>query len=85
MKNQSNSAKIALIGETLKVVASKNPSLVGICGQVNDETKNILTVNTKKGIKKLIKEQIVIKIGNRKIDGKKLIGRIETRIKSYKP
>lgn len=82
MKHQSKDAKAALIGETLEVTESKNRTLKGIRGKVIDETKNMLTIMTDQGLKKVIKDQATFKAGNRKIKGEKLAGRIETRIKS---
>ncbi|MBW2965394.1 ribonuclease P protein subunit [Candidatus Woesearchaeota archaeon] len=77
MKN----ARVALIGEALIVTDAKNPSLIGITGTATDETKNTITIKTKNGDKKIIKDQAVIKTGNIIIDGKQLTGRIEARIK----
>jgi RNase P/RNase MRP subunit p29 len=82
MKHQSRDAKVALIGETLEVVESKNRTLVGIRGQAIDETRNTITIRTKDGIKRVIKDQVTFKVGNKRIEGKKLSGRIEARIKS---
>lgn len=47
-----------LVGSKIKVISAKNRMLEGIKGEVIEETKNLLIVETKKGIKKLIKEQI---------------------------
>ncbi|MBW2996901.1 ribonuclease P protein subunit [Candidatus Woesearchaeota archaeon] len=66
----------------LQVIRAKNKSLEGLSGQVIDETRNTMTVMTEKGKKKLIKNQIIIKINNKTIDGKKLAGRIEERLKN---
>ncbi len=53
-----------LIGNKIKIVDAKNTSLKGIKGKVIDETKNLLVVETRKGIKKLLKEQIKFRIEN---------------------
>ena len=74
-------AKVALIGKTICIAGSKNSALVGIRGQIIDETKNTLKIQTKNKIKTLIKDQISIKINDKTIDGEKLSGRIEERIK----
>ena len=81
MKNQGKSAKIALIGETLEVTDSRNRMFTGMRGKVVDETRNTLTIMTEKGTKRVIKDQVILKVGNRTIEGKKLSGRIEARIK----
>ncbi len=51
-----------LIGKKIKVVDATNKSLIGIEGVVVDETKNLLIVETSKGRKKLLKEQITIEV-----------------------
>ncbi|MBL7147386.1 MAG: ribonuclease P protein subunit [Nanoarchaeota archaeon] len=50
--------KNLMIGSPIEITESKNKSLIGLKGNVIDETKNTLTINTKKGIKKAIKSQI---------------------------
>ena len=81
MSKQENSAKVALVGETVQVTDSQNPALVGLSGQAIDETRNTIVIQTLKGKKTIIKEQVTIKIANNTINGKKLTGRIENRIK----
>jgi len=46
------------IGSNIKVKESQNKYLVGLKGKVIDETKGILILETKKGVKKIIKSQI---------------------------
>ncbi|MDP6641861.1 MAG: ribonuclease P protein subunit [Candidatus Nanoarchaeia archaeon] len=74
-----------LIGLTIEITESKNNSLIGLKGKIIDETKNTLTLETKKGIKKIIKSQIKFKIKNNdqmiEIDGKLIVNRPEDRIK----
>ena len=70
-----------LIGKTVFVTASQNPQFVGIEGFVIDETRNTITIKTEEKVKKLPKDQLTLKIENKNIDGKDLIGRIEERIK----
>lgn len=54
-------------------------------GKIIDETKFTFKIKTQYGIKKIIKNQVkmLIKINNNKIeiDGNKLIGRAEERLK----
>lgn len=50
------------IGQEIKVTKSSNKQLENIEGKVIDETKNTITIETDKGIKKLIKKQIEIEI-----------------------
>ncbi len=74
-----------LIGIRAEIAVSKNRSLAGISGIIVDETKNTLTLETKNGRKKLIKNQstLLLYIDGKKImvDGKLLVARPEDRIK----
>jgi ribonuclease P protein subunit POP4 len=75
--------KHELIGNTLEVIGSKNDELVGIKGNIIDESKNTLTIVTTNGKKKrLIKEHITFKINDRTtIEGKNITFRPEDRTK----
>ena len=84
MTSIKNVVKDELIGLHVTVVEATNPALVGIKGQVIDETKNTLVVkNSKRST--LVKDQVVIETeyNNKKlrVDGKKLTRRPEDRIK----
>ncbi len=74
-----------LIGLIIEITESKNKSLIGLKGKIIDETKNILTLETKEGIKKIIKSQVKFKTKfmNKKIevDGRLLINKPEDRLK----
>lgn len=73
-----------LIGLFVEVVEAKNKALIGIKGKVVDETRNMLMVDNKK----LIKDEVVLEVQYHdqkiKVDGKKLVGRPEDRIKKVK-
>ena len=51
-------------------------------GIIVDETKNMLSLETKNKIRKFIKKTIEIKINNKIIQGKKITKRPEERVKS---
>lgn len=73
-----------IIGLTIIITQSKNKTLVGLQGKIVDETKYMITIKTSKGDKKLIKKEIKFQIIDGKmieIDGSKLVGRPEDRIK----
>ena len=74
------SYKGELIGSEIEVVSSKNKTLIGLKGKVIDETKNTITIKNK-GIKKLLKSHITIKIDGKVFEGKILQKRPEDRIK----
>ena len=81
MKKQLHLIRGELIGLEVEVVGSKNPSLKGKRGTITDETKNMLTIEKDGTISKLIKEQVVLKIGDQEIPGAALCSRPEERIK----
>ena len=69
--------KNTLIGTKIEIVDAQNKNLLGLSGKVIDETKNMLTLETQKGIKKLIKSQITFKMGSSIIKGDHVIRRPE--------
>ncbi len=72
----------ALIGKVVEVVDSNNKSLVGIKGEVIDETKNTLHVRCKDEVKVLLKSTIKIKLSSGEvIEGNKITKRPQERIK----
>lgn len=79
--NPRDVLKSELIGLEAEIVAAKNPTLKGIKGKITDETKNTITIGTKK----ILKAQVTIKmkIKNRIaiVKGEKLVARPEERIK----
>ena len=84
--NCRRSMKDELIGLELEVLKSDNTQLVGIKGQVIDETKNTITIQSQdKKIKKLIKKDIIFTIESRgkkqTIIGSKITFRPEERVK----
>lgn len=73
------------IGRQIEIVEAKNKDLVGMKGEIVDETKNMFTVEVKGKMKRIIKDQVMLKVAfdshNYKVDGKLLVGRPEDRIK----
>lgn len=70
-----------LIGKTITVTHADNESLIGISGQVVDETKNTLRIRSDRGEKTLIKEQVTLRIQDVEVKGKLLTQRPEKRTK----
>ena len=64
---------------------SKNKSDIGIEGIIIDDSRNMLTIKTSRGKKKVVKEKnkFLMVINNKEmlIDGKDLIGRVDERLK----
>jgi ribonuclease P protein subunit POP4 len=81
VQKKAKTERLVLIGSIIQIEGSKNKTLNGINGKIIDETKNTITIQTTKGTKKIIKDQTTIRVNNKTIDGKKLIGRTESRIK----
>ena len=81
-----NLVRHELTGLEVKVVESTNPSQAGLSGRVVDESRNILTIETKAGVKNLPKKDCVFSFrlpsGERvRIEGHLLVARPEDRIK----
>lgn len=80
-----NLTRMEWIGRQIEIVEAKNKDLVGMKGEIVDETKNMFTVEVKGKMKRIIKDQVMLKVAfdshNYKVDGKLLVGRPEDRIK----
>lgn len=72
---------IILLGKQVEVIQSSNRYEVGLKGLVIEDTKNTIKIRTENEVKILIKNNIILKINDRKIDGNLLIGKEEERIK----
>lgn len=72
---------IILLGKKVEVIQSSNRYEVGIKGLVIEDKKNTIKIRTENGVKILIKNNIILMINDRKIDGNLLIGKEEERIK----
>lgn len=83
-----NLVKHEIIGLTIRVIKSTDPEKAGLCGTVDDETKNIIHIKTKTGVKKVPKGESTFLFttpnGEVEVDGKKLIAKPEDRIKKSK-
>ena len=77
-KKENNNYKEVLVGKEVKITSNNKV----IQGTVSLETKNTLKIDTALGIKTLIKNNCEIIVDNKKIIGKKIIKRIEDRIKT---
>lgn len=83
--NLKDITKYELIGLKAEIADAKNKANIGIKGKIIDETRNTIMIETKKGVKRLIKENITIDVFFRgkqiRIKGGLLVGRPEDRIK----
>ena len=77
-----------LIGKTITIIDSTNAKNKGIHGKIIDETKNMITIQTTNGTKKLIKNTITLEMKHQnktyQINGKLLINKPEERIKKVR-
>jgi len=82
MKKEKRIMRGEIIGKYVKIIDAKNKTLIGIEGKIIDETKNTITLETKRGRKKLIKSQITLNFIKEGviINGKKIALRPEERI-----
>lgn len=85
MITSKNITNHELIGLRVKIVSSKNKSLVGVSGKVVDETKNTLIIKKKGKERKVIKEtsDFVFTVEKKKIKvkGSLLLGAPWDRLK----
>jgi ribonuclease P protein subunit POP4 len=72
---------IILLGKKVEVIQSSNRYEIGIKGLVIEDTKNTIKIRTENGVKILIKNNIILMVNDKKIDGNLLIGKEEERIK----
>lgn len=83
--NVKDLLKMEWIGRKIEIIEAKNKALVGMKGEIMDETKNMFMVEENEKMKRIIKDQVKMKVefDNHfyKIDGKLLVGRPEERIK----
>jgi len=70
-----------LIGKNINIIDAKNKSLIGIQGNILDETRETLIIKTKKGEKRIPKKDCVFKINEKIFPGKEIMGRSEERMK----
>ncbi|MFH0977961.1 MAG: ribonuclease P protein subunit [Candidatus Woesearchaeota archaeon] len=78
-----NAATREIIGAKAKITSSTNKSTEGIQGIIIDETKNMISIRTISGDKKIIKKASVFEIDGERISGDELVGRPEERIKRW--
>jgi len=86
MISARNLIRHEFIGLPVEVFDSSNEFQIGIKGRVVDETKNLLIIETKNGLKKVQKKgaKFIFKIPSGKkvkVDGIKIAKRPEERIK----
>lgn len=70
-----------LVGKQATIVEAKNTDLVGITGELVDETKHTLRIRTDRGEKTLIKEQVTLEVDGVQLDGELLTASPEKRTK----
>lgn len=75
------------LGKQIKVLCSGDSTKIGLKGIVQDETKNMFLIKTKKGIKKIPKEdnifEIEIEEKMKEIKGNDICYILADRIKKY--
>jgi len=85
MRSPTNIARHEFIGLDVVVVDAKNKSLIGIQGEIVDETKQSFIILDEKSEKHVLKKgtSLKLKINNQEliIKGDILVGRPEDRIK----
>jgi len=85
--NQHNILQHELIGLKAEIGASRNSSMMGLCGAVVDETRNMLVIETeRKNEKRRAKAEstFIFELGSGvrvRVKGDRLVSRPEDRIK----
>jgi len=83
--NLKNITRGELIGREVTVYEAKNPSMNNMNGKIVDETRNTIRIQTKKGIKTVMKKTVTLDIVSEgkkiRIQGEKIVGKPEERIK----
>ena len=72
--------QVHLIGRKIKVVQATNQSIVGIEGNVLDDTSSTLLVNTSDGNKRILKKGLMLEVDNEKIIGDNILGTPSERL-----
>ncbi|RLG17415.1 ribonuclease P protein subunit [Nanoarchaeota archaeon] len=75
---------LGLIGKKVEVKDSRNPSLIGIRGEIVDETKNMLIIRTRKGEVKVEKRICSFEVDGKLVEGKEIVGMPWERLKRRK-
>lgn len=79
---------LSLVGNSIKILHSKNPTHIGIEGKILLETKYDIILQTKSGDKRIRKGAIDFKICDKQqplyMDGRLLFSTLQTRIKKVK-
>lgn len=76
----------AVIGRKIEIKSSSNLTLIGLKGEVLDETKNLLTLETSRGIKRIVKKDCIFIIKDKNnsqktVEGSDIVGTPANRIK----
>ncbi len=87
--NAYDCVRLSLIGLNITIVESRDPGLVGVSGTIVDETKQMIKVKKKTGQVLLVPKGVITfstKVDAVKlvINGKRLIGTVNQRLKQKK-
>ena len=69
------------IGKYVKVTKAKNPSLAGLEGIIIDETRNMIIIESRKGVRRVPKHGNVFNIEGKEVQGEEVLVAPEERIK----
>jgi len=80
--NLKTASELDLIGQDVEITNSKNKEIIGLCGKIIMETKNMIVLDTKSGKKSLPKDicQLSNNKGNIQTDSTKLSKRPHERL-----
>lgn len=78
---RKNILKQEFIGVKTTIVDATDPTIRGIQGYIQDETKNMFVIETNRGIKKVAKKNITFTVNGEYIEGNRIAYRPEDRIR----
>jgi ribonuclease P protein subunit POP4 len=84
MMHNKTFMKGEFIGRPVHVIGHTDPSLVDTCGDIIDETKNMLVINSPRGVKRVAKDHATFTIDGMTIEGADIAFRPEDRIRKVK-
>ena len=76
--------KMEFIGLQTRIISSTDKNIENIKGKIIDETKNMLIIQTKNGVKKIPKRIAKFEINDAIVEGRKIGYRPEDRIRKIK-
>ncbi|HLC32799.1 MAG TPA: ribonuclease P protein subunit [Candidatus Nanoarchaeia archaeon] len=69
------------VGKRIRIITSKNPSLIGLEGVMVDETQNMIKMETANGKRNVQKASCVLEVDGQRVEGSKVLFAPQDRMK----